>query len=204
MIKAWRGKVSRKLYKSVSAMEPRETMELLESHLRENNLARDESRSWTIKRSPMKGRGIFATRDIQVGELIFTDVPMLLGPRCCSKYLPMCVVCYKNNCPLFPCDHGCGLPICSTKCENSMSHSQECRLLKEWMPTCGSTWSKDLLLAMVPIRGFTLSKEQRKLLYAFKCHSNLTRNHEVLIIFIIMFYIFLRSLYTFCKNYIFC
>ncbi|KMR04866.1 protein isoform b [Lasius niger] len=161
-------------------MEPRETMELLESHLRENNLAQDEPRSWTIERSPLEGRGMFATRDIRAGELIFTDVPLLIGPRCYSKYLPMCVVCYKNNCPLFPCDHGCGLPICSTECENSTSHSQtECRLLREWMPTCGSTWSKDLLLAVVPIRGLTLSKEQRKLLYAFECHSNLTRNHEI-------------------------
>ncbi|XP_029663587.1 SET domain-containing protein SmydA-8-like isoform X2 [Formica exsecta] len=159
-------------------MEPRETMELLEAYLRENNLAQDESRVWTIECSPLGGRGMFATRDIRAGELIFTDVPLLIGPRY-SKYLSMCVVCYKNNCPLFPCDHGCGLPICSTECENSMMHYQaECRLLREWMPTCGSTWSKDLMFAVVPIRGLMLSKEQRKLLYAFECHPNLTRNYE--------------------------
>ncbi|KAM0736515.1 SET domain-containing protein SmydA-8, isoform A [Formica fusca] len=160
-------------------MEPRETMELLEAYLRENNLAQDESRVWTIECSPLGGRGMFATRDIRAGELIFTDVPLLIGPRY-SKYLSMCVVCYKNNCPLFPCDHGCGLPICSTECENSMMHYQaECRLLREWMPTCGSTWSKDLMFAVVPIRGLMLSKEQRKLLYAFECHPNLTRNYEL-------------------------
>ncbi|XP_029160468.1 SET domain-containing protein SmydA-8-like isoform X2 [Nylanderia fulva] len=166
-----------KLNISAREMDPLEMMGLLVSHLRENNL--DKPRSWTIKRSLMKGRGMFAIRDIRVGESIFTDVPLLMGPRCYSKCLPMCVVCYKNNCPLFPCDHDCGLPICSTECENSMSHSQECRTLREWMPTCGSTWSKDLLLAVVPIRGLALSKEQRELLYAFECHSNLTHNHEI-------------------------
>lgn len=185
MIKASRDKVmEEKLHasESVIQMEPYETIKLLESHLRQNNIAQ-ESRSWSIEYSPLEGRGMFATRDIQAGELIFTDVPLLIGPRCYSKYLSMCVVCYKNNCPLFPCDHGCGLPICSTECENSMMHSQaECQLLREWMPTCGSTWSKELLLAVTLIRGLTLSKEQRKLLYAFECHSNLTRNYEVYLI----------------------
>nr|XP_012227831.1 PREDICTED: protein msta, isoform B-like [Linepithema humile] len=133
-----------------------------------------------IGRSPLGGRGMFAARDIAVGELIFTDAPLLIGPRCYRKYLPMCAVCYKDNCPLFPCDRGCGLPICSAECENSAAHVQaECRLLKEWAPTCGSAWSKDLLLAMVPIRGLTLSKRQRKLLYVFEWHSNHIRSNEI-------------------------
>lgn len=160
-------------------MEPHEVEELLKSHLRENNLLQDDG-LWIVDHSPLGGRGLFARRDIRAGELIFTDVPLLIGPRCYDKYLPMCVVCYKNNCPLFPCDHGCGLPICSAECEDSAVHIQgECRFLREWAPICGSTWSKDLLLAVVPIRGLTLSKEQRKLLYAFECHANLTRNYEV-------------------------
>lgn len=160
-------------------MEPRETEELLKAHLRENNLHQDEP-SWTIRRSPLGGRGMFATRDIAVGELIFTDAPLLIGPRCYRKYLSMCAVCYKDNCPLFPCDRGCGLPICSTECENSAAHVQaECRLLKEWAPTCGSTWSKDLLLAVVLIRGLTLLKHQRKLLNIFEWHSNTFQSNEV-------------------------
>ncbi|XP_011167732.2 SET domain-containing protein SmydA-8 [Solenopsis invicta] len=161
-------------------MEPRETDELLKSHLRENNLLQDRLRSWIVDRSPLGGRGLFATRDIQAGELIFTDVPLLMGPRCYNKHLPMCVVCYKNNCPLFPCDYGCGLPICSAECENSAMHVQgECQFLREWAPTCGSTWSKDLLLVVVLIRGLALSEEQRTLLYAFECHANLNRNYEI-------------------------
>ncbi|XP_020286985.1 protein msta-like [Pseudomyrmex gracilis] len=162
-------------------MEPREVEKLLELHLRENNLLRDElSRLWTIEHSSLGGRGMFATRDIRAGELIFTDAPLLIGPRCYNKYPPMCVVCYKGDCPLFPCDNGCGLPICSTECENSARHAEtECRFLKEWTPTCGSTWSKDLLLAVVPIRGLTLSRKQRELLHAFECHSNLIQDREV-------------------------
>jgi len=160
-------------------MELRETEELLESHLRRNNLLQNEP-SWRIGHSPLGGRGIFATRDISADELIFIDTPLLIGPRCYSKYPAMCVVCYRNECPLFPCDHGCGLPICSTECENSATHVQaECRFLREWSPTCGSTWSKDLFLTVVMIRGLVLSKEQRKLLYVFECHSDLIRNYEV-------------------------
>lgn len=161
-------------------MEPRKTEELLKLHLQKNNLLSDEPLTWTIDYSPLGGRGMFATRDIQPGELIFIDSPLLIGPRCHRKYSPMCVSCYKNNCPLFPCDHGCGLPICSQECEDSVTHRQaECRFLKEWTPTCGSMWSKDLILTVVPIRALALSKEQRDLLYAFECHSNLTHNYEV-------------------------
>jgi hypothetical protein len=161
-------------------MELRETKELLESHLRRNDLLQNEPRSWRIGHSPLGGRGIFATRNISADELIFIDTPLLIGPRCYSKYPAMCVVCYRNECPLFPCDHGCGLPICSTECENSATHVQaECRFLKEWSPTCGSSWSKDLFLTVVMIRGLVLSKEQRKLLYVFECHSDLIRNYEV-------------------------
>lgn len=161
-------------------MEPIETQDLLESHLSRNHLLQDEPRSWRIARSPLGGRGMFATRDIPAGELIFTDAPLLIGPRCYRRYPPMCVVCYRNECPLFPCDHGCGLPICSTECENSAAHAHaECRFLREWSPTCGSTWSKDLLFAVVAIRGLALSKEQRKLLYVLECHTDLIRNYEV-------------------------
>lgn len=166
---------------ATSGMEPRQTEELLQSHLQENDLPRDEPRSWMIDYSPLGGRGIFATRDIQVGELIFTDSPLILGPRCHNKYLPMCVVCYRNDCPLFPCDYGCGLPICSTECENSVMHAQaECQFLQEWAPTCGSTWSKDLLPTVVLIRALALSKEKRRLLSVFECHSNLAPNYEVI------------------------
>lgn len=165
---------------TVIQMEPWKIEELLVSHLRENDLPEDKPRSWTIDHSSLGGRGMFATRDIQIGELIFLDAPLLIGPRCYSKYPPMCVVCYKNECPLFPCDHGCGLPICSTECENSALHTRaECRFLREWTTTCGSSFSKDLLLTVVPIRALTLSKEQCKLLYALECHSNLIYKYEV-------------------------
>ncbi|XP_014470813.1 PREDICTED: protein msta, isoform B-like [Dinoponera quadriceps] len=161
-------------------MEPRQTEELLQLHLRNNDLPQDEPPSWRIERSPLSGRGMFATRDIRVGELIFTDAPLLLGPRCYNKCLPMCVVCYKNDCPLFPCDHGCGLPICSTECESSEVHARaECRFLQEWQPTCGSTWSKDLLLTVVLIRSLALSQEQRRVLAIFQCHSNFVPNYEI-------------------------
>ncbi|KOC67641.1 Protein msta, isoform A [Habropoda laboriosa] len=103
-------------------VEPEKVEELLVTHLKENKIFHDGPRSWTIRYSSLGGRGIFATRDIEQNELIFIDAPLLIGPRCAGKQLQMCVCCYKNECPLFPCDRGCGLPVCSVQCENSPMH----------------------------------------------------------------------------------
>ncbi|EGI57673.1 Protein msta, isoform A [Acromyrmex echinatior] len=137
-------------------MELNETEELLKSHLRENNLLQDEPRSWIVGRSPLGGRGIFATRDIRANELIFIDVPLLIGPRCYNKYLPMCVVCYKNNCALFPCDHGCGLPICSAECIDLLKRNVAKLPSEEQMElmrrTCGVFNTNSFEVVVVPSR----------------------------------------------------
>lgn len=161
-------------------MEPEIVESLLRRHLEDNNLWNNYSKPWTIEYSSLGGRGMFATRDIQQGELIFIDAPLVIGPRCHSKYLPMCINCYKIGCPLFPCDQGCGLPVCSEKCENSSSHNNsECSYLRAWKPTCGSMWSMTLLQAVAPIRALTLSENQRKLIDALQCHLEPRHSQQV-------------------------
>lgn len=154
--------------------------EQLVLHLKENNLLPEGPRSWIVGCSSLGGRGLFATRDIKPNELIFVDAPLVIGPRCLGKHLRLCVCCYKTECPLFPCDRGCGLPVCSTQCENSPKHvDYECEYLRSLGPTCGTDWSLDLLLTVIPIRALFLTESQRKCLAALQCDRTVVSNYEV-------------------------
>ncbi|XP_029056159.2 SET domain-containing protein SmydA-8-like isoform X1 [Osmia bicornis bicornis] len=161
-------------------VEPEKVEELLVSHLKENNIACEDPRPWTVRYSNLGGRGMFATRDIAPNELIFIDAPMVIGPRCVGKHLQMCACCYKNECPLFPCDRGCGLPVCSSQCENSPKHvNYECEYLRSLVPTCGTDWSLNLLLALIPIRALFMTEQQRECLRALQCDQTITSNYEI-------------------------
>ncbi|XP_033364013.1 SET domain-containing protein SmydA-8-like [Bombus vosnesenskii] len=161
-------------------IEPEKVEEVLLSHLKENKIFLKGPKPWTIRSSLLGGRGMFATRDIKQNELIFIDSPLLVGPKYIGKYFEMCVSCYKNECALFPCDRGCGLPVCSTQCENSPKHvNYECEYLKSLVPTCGTDWSPNLLLAVVPIRALFLTEQQRKCLATLQSDKNLTCYPEI-------------------------
>lgn len=159
---------------------PEKMEEILVSHLKENKIFREGPQLWTIRCSSLGGRGMFATRNIEQNELIFIDAPLVIGPRSVGKHLQMCVCCYKTECSLFPCDRGCGLPVCSNECENSPKHvNYECEYLRSLVPTCGTDWSLDLLLAVVPIRALFMTEQQRKCLAALQYDQTLNVDYEV-------------------------
>lgn len=159
-----------------------ETMEnILREHLKEHGLlVKSKDQLWTVQYSKLGGRGLFAKRNIRQGEIIFIDKPLVIGPRCYNKYLPMCVNCYKSGCPLFSCDRGCGLPVCSNECEKSDKHRDlECERLKAWLPMTGNNWSMDLLQTVVPIRALALTRSQKDLVVALQCHQGPRHGREV-------------------------
>ncbi|XP_053971341.1 SET domain-containing protein SmydA-8-like isoform X2 [Hylaeus volcanicus] len=159
---------------------PDQVRETLLTHLKDSKVYRDGPQPWTVGYSRLGGRGLFATRDIAPNELIFVDAPLIIGPRCNGTHLEMCVCCYKNECPLFPCDHGCGLPVCSVQCENSPRHTDyECKYLRSLIPTCGTDWSLQLLLAVIPIRALFLTERQRECLATLQCDQTLIPSHEI-------------------------
>ncbi|XP_017886701.1 SET domain-containing protein SmydA-8-like isoform X2 [Ceratina calcarata] len=150
---------------------PEKVEELLISHLKEKNVFQME-KSWTIRDSPLSGYGVYANRDIRQNELIIVDAPLIIGPRAIGKHLQMCVCCYKKECALFPCDRGCGLPVCSVECKNSSQHANyECEYLRSLVPNCGTDWSSDLMLAVVPIRALFLTGQQRECLATFQSYQ---------------------------------
>uniref|UniRef100_A0A1I8PSQ9 SET domain-containing protein n=1 Tax=Stomoxys calcitrans TaxID=35570 RepID=A0A1I8PSQ9_STOCA len=111
---------------------PAELARLVDLHLSD---LRDPEPNWTIGPSPMAGRGVFATRDIQQGEIIFRERPLVLGPTARKgSILNTCVCCHKLLAVKdFLCKNNCTLPVCD-KCSNSEQHRSECQLFQQWKP----------------------------------------------------------------------
>lgn len=81
---------------------------------------------WRVERSPFLGRFLTATRDLEEGQLILQDTPLVVGPRQLTK--PVCLGCHKE---ISATDHKkcvrCNWPVCSTRCQDSVLHVPECR-----------------------------------------------------------------------------
>ncbi|XP_014206903.1 protein msta-like [Copidosoma floridanum] len=161
--------------------------ELVDSQLRryldERGLlkgANGEPTHWRIGLSKLSGRGVMASSRIERGELVYRDSALVLGPRCYSKYLPICASCHSRGCALFPCDRGCGLPICSNDCQDGVDHRGECAYLCSLEPDCGPQgWSLDVLRALVPVRALLLPARLRELCYSLQCNRSAHEAREV-------------------------
>merc|ERR1719481_1329173 len=73
------------------------------------------------------GRYLMATKDLEEGELILNESPMVVGPRQLTK--PVCLGCHKeitSTTPFIRCVR-CNWPMCSRECMDSPMHDAECR-----------------------------------------------------------------------------
>jgi hypothetical protein len=159
------------------AVTAEETTQLLRDHIRLANIQDDSAQqwSWVLAPSPLSGRGIVASRDIPAGEVVFHDVPLVLGPRAGAQCPPLCVGCHQEAETLKPCSKGCGLPVCSTQCEEADYHLFECRKLRSWEVRTKGSWSPELLRASVPVRCLALSPIKRQVLHCL--HRNRGSQH---------------------------
>jgi len=85
---------------------------------------------YRIERSEVMGRYLMATKDLEEGELILNESPMVIGPRQLTK--PVCLGCHKeitSTTPFIRCKR-CNWPVCSVKCQDSPMHVAECRATK--------------------------------------------------------------------------
>lgn len=82
----------------------------------------------------MFGRHFRATRDIQAGELILREKPLVMGPKVNSA--PICLGCHSTLfVPIgvrnfYKCSK-CKWPLCGKECETAEMHLQECALMAE-------------------------------------------------------------------------
>ncbi|XP_034834542.1 SET domain-containing protein SmydA-8 [Maniola hyperantus] len=105
------------------------------------------------------GRYLVANKDLDCGELIFTDTPVAVGPK--PDTPPLCLCCY---CPVENtlCSR-CGWPICGSECEKSPQHLPECDVFSQakvrFQPVEDWTTSSPQLDCITPLRLF-LAKEK--------------------------------------------
>ena len=89
---------------------------------------------WRVERSETLGRFLVATKDVEEGELILNESPMVVGPRQLTK--PVCLGCHKEltpSSPGTPCLR-CQWPMCSPACQASPQHDAECRYIIANLP----------------------------------------------------------------------
>uniref|UniRef100_A0A182N0U9 SET domain-containing protein n=1 Tax=Anopheles dirus TaxID=7168 RepID=A0A182N0U9_9DIPT len=129
---------------------------------------------WDIGLFEGYGRGLVATRDIAVNELIFVDRPILVGPRVNNYEVIFCASCCRILRRLQLCTGGCRLPICA-RCDfgvgPSSPHAAECALIQSWQPKDAGRYSKNILYALTSIRGFLLSERDRAIVLQMEGHA---------------------------------
>ncbi|XP_038222452.1 SET domain-containing protein SmydA-8 [Zerene cesonia] len=105
------------------------------------------------------GRYLVANKDLNAGELIFTDTPFVFGPKQDSP--PLCLACF---CPV---DNSmctrCSWPICSEACEKAPQHKIECDVFSavkvKFQPVDDWTVASPQLDCITPLR-MLIAKER--------------------------------------------
>jgi len=92
------------------------------------DLSGNAGKSWSLESNEKFGRFLQANRDIEAGEVIFEEKPLLWGPDAYNPHL-VCLACLGylevgKECP------ECGWPICGQECQMLSVHtSAECSYL---------------------------------------------------------------------------
>lgn len=137
-------------------------IELLHGHLQQHlGDLWEENRLWKFKNIG-NYRGIFATRDIDVNEVILKDIPLVVGPSDPSNG-PTCVVCLKKVELDCLCSNGCSLSLCE-RCANSEKHKIECDILRNWRPKDPKKLSTNSMRTLAAIRGLALNSDSFELI----------------------------------------
>ncbi|XP_030755203.1 SET domain-containing protein SmydA-8 [Sitophilus oryzae] len=138
-----------------------------------------ENPSWEIRESNVGGFGVFTTRDVAIGEVIFIDVPVILGPRCIPNCPILCVSCFRKTDLLKPCISGCGLPVCSNECQNSSFHQQECRLVRQLRHGESKDICNKLFENLTPLKSLFLDQNDKDVVLSLIAHNRDRHGHEV-------------------------
>lgn len=129
---------------------------------------------WDIAVFEGYGRGLVATRDIAVNELIFLDRPILVGPRVNNYDVIFCASCCRIQKRLTLCSGGCRLPICAD-CDRSAApetpHTAECTVITSWQPKDQKRYCKTILYALTSIRAMLLNDLESRIVFNMEGHA---------------------------------
>lgn len=131
-----------------------------------------DSLPWRLDDSILGGRGMFATRDIEVHETIFRDRTLIIGPRAAKFEFPTCVVCHRRLTQQDVCRKGCALSICPVAgCQEAEEHRAECELISSWELKNPEEVSMNTLRSLTTIRGLLLSGNAKDVLVALQSNA---------------------------------
>ncbi|XP_073833647.1 SET and MYND domain containing, arthropod-specific, member 8 isoform X3 [Musca autumnalis] len=157
-----------------------ELSQLINLHLGEKFLEQDPA--WQVLDSPISGRGLFARRDINTGDVILREPALLAGPKANqSTNINTCSVCYchlEGSDQEIMCKNGCTIPVCDACC-NSQRHVGECKVFRKWKPKVTDKVNRPALRIVSIIRCLFLNENQHKLLYALQANPDKYYKTEV-------------------------
>lgn len=135
--------------------------EALQNYLRENQ---EDEMWWKLKNSSICGRGLFATKAMQQGTLIFINRPLVVAPRAACANDNFCYYCYKQG-DCYPCEQ-CSLLVCSEECRTGKEHNVECNFISEnWKLKANHSKDSMVLCKMlIYLRTLMLNEEQSKII----------------------------------------
>lgn len=134
-----------------------------------------EDASWQVLDSGISGRGLFARRNIEAGEVILREQALLRGPTANLSYnLATCCVCFchlEGSDAQIVCKNGCSMPVCG-ECSTRDKHVQECQLLREWQPKDTKKPNRHSVRLLCLIRCCFLNDLQFKILQALQANTD--------------------------------
>ncbi|CAG9814555.1 unnamed protein product [Phaedon cochleariae] len=137
-----------------------------------------ENCPWQIRSSPLGGFGVFAKRNIEAGDLIFRDLPVILGPRCLNVPLECCLQCFSKS-DVKICEKKCGLLLCPS-CDNEGKHQGECSLILSLKTDLDLVEkSTAMIKCLAPLRSLLLSEEDKEVVKNLKNHWGNQHGHEI-------------------------
>ncbi len=122
---------------------------------------------WKLTAVNNVGRGLIATRDISVNELILCEPPLVIGPVGNEKDDLVCAICYKLITKIDLC-FNCSMPICSS-CSTNYRHV-ECEFLQSLNMNGKNSSLQMVIRALSAIRGLFLSENEKNVLNLLQCN----------------------------------
>ncbi|XP_066138840.1 SET domain-containing protein SmydA-8-like [Euwallacea fornicatus] len=155
--------------------------ETIRAFLERHHLLDGNPPGWEIRQSETGGFGVFVTRNFDVGEVVFKDFPVIIGPRCILNCPKICVCCFsKENLRL--CTSGCGLEVCSQVCQDSSSHHRECKTVRQYLEhneNFMEQFNRELFENLTPIRSLFLDEIDKKVVSCLIAHDRDDHGREI-------------------------
>lgn len=136
----------------------------------ENHLV---SSTFIIDKSSLGGRGVIATKFIKKGSLIFTNKPLVVGPRVGCVKEKFCCSCFEISDECYICDK-CFRFICSQNCANSQNHEKQCLIIRKIRRFKIKSDANSITLSVLIIyfNCLLLTENQKTLLENFQRNEN--------------------------------